>query len=588
MQLYDTVQRKVVPLQLREPGKVSIYVCGPTVYGPPHIGHGRMVLVYDMLRRYLAWTGLEVTFVSNITDIDDAIIDRALREDRDPAEIAVKCEAVWWSAMDTINVQRPDLIPHATEYVDASALEVGAAVTVDASTITGITTSDDDVTLCATALTLATSIAIGTGTLRLSATTSSISQTGGTITAQELGARAADSVNLAQSNDVDEFAAEAGTGSVTFIDADGYTVGEVTVDGCFNMTVTGITTNTDFETKVGSGDIALTSALNINGTARLEATTGNITQDVNGKISADNLLVRAVGNIDLNAATGGNEVDNVVAFESTSSGNVEFEDADGFIVGTIADGICVNGFSGITTASGHIDLDSDADDIQIQNNILAGDSGDVDINTTTAGDVILTGTITAADNTVTINSVGNINGGGLVTANRVDLDAGTGIGDSTEVNLAATNIAADNTSGNVNMNNALGTAVAVSSLSTDSGNITFDQTSGGDVTFTSAATTTSGNIELNNATGSMTATAVSTETGNIGINATDGNVDAVSVATTTSGNIDITADSGNITATSVSAGTATSGDGNITLTTTTQSHGTGYAKNGVEGFQAPA
>lgn len=118
MQLYDTVQRKVVPLRLREPGKVSIYVCGPTVYAPPHIGHGRMVLVYDMLRRYLAWSGLEVTFVSNVTDIDDAIIDRAKREDRDPAEIAVKCEAVWWSAMDTINVQRPDLIPHATEYVD--------------------------------------------------------------------------------------------------------------------------------------------------------------------------------------------------------------------------------------------------------------------------------------------------------------------------------------------------------------------------------------------------------------------------------------------------------------------------------------
>lgn len=118
MRLYDTVQRKVVPLQLREAGKVSIYVCGPTVYAPPHIGHGRQVLVYDMLRRYLEWTGLDVTFVSNITDIDDAIIERGQREDRDPAEIAVKCEAVWWSAMDRINVRRPDLVPHATEYVD--------------------------------------------------------------------------------------------------------------------------------------------------------------------------------------------------------------------------------------------------------------------------------------------------------------------------------------------------------------------------------------------------------------------------------------------------------------------------------------
>ena len=118
MRLYDTVKRKVVPLELREPGKVSIYVCGPTVYAPPHIGHGRQVLVYDMLRRYLAWSGLEVTFVSNITDIDDAIIERGQREGRDPAEIAVKCEAVWWSAMDRIDVLRPDNAPRATEYVD--------------------------------------------------------------------------------------------------------------------------------------------------------------------------------------------------------------------------------------------------------------------------------------------------------------------------------------------------------------------------------------------------------------------------------------------------------------------------------------
>jgi cysteinyl-tRNA synthetase len=128
MRLYDTVQRKVVPLQLREPGKVSIYVCGPTVYAPPHIGHGRQVLVYDMLWRYLEWTGLEVTFVSNITDIDDAIIERGRAEGRDPAEIAVKCEAVWWSAMDRIDVRRPDLTPHATDYVDQMVALIGELI----------------------------------------------------------------------------------------------------------------------------------------------------------------------------------------------------------------------------------------------------------------------------------------------------------------------------------------------------------------------------------------------------------------------------------------------------------------------------
>ncbi len=118
IQLYDTAQKKVVPLQLRNPGKVSMYVCGPTVYGPPHIGHGRMTLVFDVIRRYLAWSGLDVTFVSNITDIDDQIINRANREGRDAAEIAVKCESIWWQAMDALDVLRPDQTPHATDYVD--------------------------------------------------------------------------------------------------------------------------------------------------------------------------------------------------------------------------------------------------------------------------------------------------------------------------------------------------------------------------------------------------------------------------------------------------------------------------------------
>ena len=94
-----------------------MYVCGPTVYGPPHLGHGRFSLVFDVLRRYLRWSGLEVTYVSNITDIDDKIIQRANDEGRDPAEIAVRCEDVWWEAMEAIGVDRPDHDPHATAYV---------------------------------------------------------------------------------------------------------------------------------------------------------------------------------------------------------------------------------------------------------------------------------------------------------------------------------------------------------------------------------------------------------------------------------------------------------------------------------------
>ena len=118
LHLFDTAQGKVVPFEPREPGKVSMYVCGPTVYGPPHLGHGRFSLVFDVLRRYLTWTGLEVNYVSNITDIDDKIIKRANDEGREWSDIAQKCEQVWWKAMDAIGVDRPTSDPHATAYVD--------------------------------------------------------------------------------------------------------------------------------------------------------------------------------------------------------------------------------------------------------------------------------------------------------------------------------------------------------------------------------------------------------------------------------------------------------------------------------------
>lgn len=117
IQLYDTAKQEVVALELRDPGKVSMYVCGPTVGGPPHVGHGRMTLVFDIVRRYLTWSGLDVTFVSNVTDIDDKIIERAIKENRDSAEIAIKCEAMWWKAMDALNILRPDETPHATAYL---------------------------------------------------------------------------------------------------------------------------------------------------------------------------------------------------------------------------------------------------------------------------------------------------------------------------------------------------------------------------------------------------------------------------------------------------------------------------------------
>jgi cysteinyl-tRNA synthetase len=116
--LHDTAVGDLAPLRLREPGRVSMYVCGPTVYDTPHIGHGRFSLVFDVLRRYLIFTGLQVTYVSNITDIEDNIIERASERGIEPSELTAINEAEWWEAMDALGVLRPDESPHATAYVD--------------------------------------------------------------------------------------------------------------------------------------------------------------------------------------------------------------------------------------------------------------------------------------------------------------------------------------------------------------------------------------------------------------------------------------------------------------------------------------
>ena len=128
LQLFDTAKGAVAPFEPREPGKVSMYVCGPTVYGPPHLGHGRFSLVFDVLRRYLTWAGNDVTYVSNITDIDDKIIQRAQAESRDWREITRRCEAVWYRAMDALDVRRPDHDPHATAYVEEMVALIGRLV----------------------------------------------------------------------------------------------------------------------------------------------------------------------------------------------------------------------------------------------------------------------------------------------------------------------------------------------------------------------------------------------------------------------------------------------------------------------------
>ena len=128
IRIHDTLQRAKVELTLREAGKVSVYVCGPTVYDVPHVGHGRTAVVFDTVRRYLRWRGYAVRFVSNVTDIEDRIIARAAETGRTEPDVAQEFETAYWEQLDRVGIERPDDMPHATQYVEQMLRLVGELV----------------------------------------------------------------------------------------------------------------------------------------------------------------------------------------------------------------------------------------------------------------------------------------------------------------------------------------------------------------------------------------------------------------------------------------------------------------------------
>jgi cysteinyl-tRNA synthetase len=100
-----------------KPGEVRMYVCGMTVYDYIHVGHARMLTVFDLVQRYLRSKGLSVTYVRNITDIDDKIIQRAAEAGEDWAQLARRFTAAMHEDCALLGLERPDLEPRATEYV---------------------------------------------------------------------------------------------------------------------------------------------------------------------------------------------------------------------------------------------------------------------------------------------------------------------------------------------------------------------------------------------------------------------------------------------------------------------------------------
>ncbi|MBN1192638.1 MAG: cysteine--tRNA ligase [Coriobacteriia bacterium] len=117
IRVYNTLSRTKEPFVSRDPGRVAMYVCGPTVYNHIHIGNARTFLTFDMIRRYLTFAGFEVRFVQNITDVDDKIIARAAEEGRSAAEVAEEYTLAFRNAMDALGVEPPTVAPKATETI---------------------------------------------------------------------------------------------------------------------------------------------------------------------------------------------------------------------------------------------------------------------------------------------------------------------------------------------------------------------------------------------------------------------------------------------------------------------------------------
>jgi cysteinyl-tRNA synthetase len=119
LRLTNTLTRRLEPFVPLESGRVSIYCCGVTVYDLCHLGHARSYIVWDVLRRYLLWSGNAVTYVQNFTDIDDKILKRAAEENSTMAAVSERNIEEYWRDMDQLNILRPDRSPRATLCLDA-------------------------------------------------------------------------------------------------------------------------------------------------------------------------------------------------------------------------------------------------------------------------------------------------------------------------------------------------------------------------------------------------------------------------------------------------------------------------------------
>jgi cysteinyl-tRNA synthetase len=117
LRVYNTLTRQKEPFQTVHPGKVGIYLCGPTVYKPSHVGHMVGPVIFDTVKRYLTYLGYQVTWVVNITDVDDKLIARARDLGTTVKELAENMTADYLDCLKKLNVSGIDLMPKATEHI---------------------------------------------------------------------------------------------------------------------------------------------------------------------------------------------------------------------------------------------------------------------------------------------------------------------------------------------------------------------------------------------------------------------------------------------------------------------------------------
>jgi cysteinyl-tRNA synthetase len=117
LKIYNTISRKKEIFSPVEKGKVRMYVCGMTVYSDAHIGHARTYFAFDVIRRYFEYKGFNVTYVQNITDVDDKIINAANKEGVDALEYSRRYTDICLNDLDRLGIRRADAYPKASETI---------------------------------------------------------------------------------------------------------------------------------------------------------------------------------------------------------------------------------------------------------------------------------------------------------------------------------------------------------------------------------------------------------------------------------------------------------------------------------------